>query len=410
MKLTGFSFEKAAFYLTCGSVISILFSIAISNILLTLAFAALLLSSQKMRFPPFWIPLLVFFLGTVASLILSPDPSSGRPAIRKFFCFLTVLVVYSTIRSLDRVRTILLIATGIVAFSALWSLVQFGQKVTQAQDAGRPFYVYYMQERITGFMSHWMTLGGQEMIVSLMACSLVYFWLDQRWKSWIGVALIVIAASLAAGFARSLWLGTFCGAVYLTWFWKRWALALIPIPIVLLMVVNPFDVRDRAISAFRPHGDVDSNLFRVVVRRAGIEMIKAHPWFGLGPEQVKAHLVDWIPADVPRPLPTGWYGHVHNLYVQYAAERGIPTLLVFLWMLAKITYDFVQALRRTSPSDVDVRAILHGAIAMMIGILIVAYYEVNLGDSEVLILFLAVVSCGYVAVDRTRAAPSLPVP
>jgi putative inorganic carbon (hco3(-)) transporter len=399
MKITQLQFEQAAFYLTCGSVAAILCSIAVSNILLALAFAALLLSNQKMRFPPFWLPLVLFFAGTVVSVLLSADPQSGRPAIRKFFVFLTVLVVYSTVRSVDRVRGLLMVCAGIAALSALWSLIQFAQKVSRAQAAGQPFYEYYMHERIGGFMSHWMTLGGQEMIILLMICALIFFSSAKRWNILLMAAAAMIGVSIAAGWTRIIWLATFCGIVYLTWFWKRWVLALLPVPVLLLLLVNPFDLRERMISAFRPHGDTDSNEFRVVVRRAGIRMVAAHPWFGLGPERVKAELKDWIPADVPRPLPMGWYGHVHNLYVQYAAERGIPTLLAFLCMLGKILYDFVRALRRPGAVNRDARAILHGAIAMMIGILISGYYEVNLGDSEVLILFLGVVSCAYVAAD-----------
>jgi len=34
---------------------------------------------------------------------------------------------------------------------------------------------------------------------------------------------------------------------------------------------------------------------------------------------------DCVPADVRRPLPDGWYGHLHNIYLQFAAERGILT-------------------------------------------------------------------------------------
>lgn len=399
-RLTEYSFENAAFYLTCASVVSILFSIAVSNILLVLAFAALLMSHQRMRFPPFWIPLLLFFAGTIVSLVLSTDPQAGRPAVRKFFVFLIVLVVYSTVRTLDRVRAVMVTAAGIMTFSALWSLVQFAQKVAQARDLGRQFYTYYVEERITGFMSHWMTIGGQEMIVLLMACSVLLFSTDRKWKPWLLAAIAVIAASLLAGFTRSIWFGTFCGLLYLIWFWRRWLLLLVPIPIVILLLANPFAIRDRVLSVFQPHGSTDSNQFRVIVRHAGIDMAKAHPWFGLGPEQVKAQLKDWIPPSVPRPLPAGWYGHVHNLYVQYAAERGIPTMLAFMWILGKILYDYIHALRRTGPRDGEVRAILHGAIAMMIGILAVAYYEVNLGDSEVLILFLSVVACGYVAIDN----------
>ena len=62
-------------------------------------------------------------------------------------------------------------------------------------------------------------------------------------------------------------------------------------------------------------------------------MIRAHPWFGLGPEEVKLQFNSYVPPDIPRPLPEGWYGHLHNIYLQYAAERGIPTMLLMLWML-----------------------------------------------------------------------------
>jgi O-antigen ligase len=235
-----------------------------------------------------------------------------------------------------------------------------------------------------------------------MACSFLFFSGERRWKAWIAGAVAIITVSLLVGFTRSVWLGTFCGAVYLVWMWRRWLLLLIPLPIIALMLINPFDVRERVMSAVRPHGDTDSNEFRVICRRAGIAMIKAHPWFGLGPERVKAELKDWIPADVPRPLPAGWYGHLHNIYLHYAADRGIPTALALMWMLGKMLFDFILGLRRLGPEQTEARAVLHGAIAMMIGILVVGYYEVNLGDSEVLILFLAVVSCGYVALDHVR--------
>ncbi len=403
MRPSEFSFEKAAFYLTCASVVSIIFSIAVSNILLTLAFAALLISNQRMRFPPFLLPLAVFFVGTVISLLVSVDPSGGRPQVRKFFVYLVVLVVYSTIRRLVQVRAVLLIATGIMTFSALWSLVQFAHKWMAARDLGRDFYTYYMGERITGFMSHWMTLGGQEMIITLMAGSLLLFSAERRWKPWIGAALAMIAVSILVGFTRSIWFGTFLGCVYLLWFWKRWVLALVPIPILLLLLLNPFDVRERVSSVFHPHGDTDSNEFRVICRRAGLRMIADHPWFGLGPEQVKAQLLNYIPADVPRPLPSGWYGHLHNIYLHYAAERGIPTMLALMWMLGKMLYDFLRALGRCGPEDQEARAILRGAVAVMIGMLLVGYFELNLGDSEVLILFLSVMTCGYIAADSVAA-------
>lgn len=398
MLLKNLSFDQAAMWLAFASVISMLFSIAVANIFLAAAFVVLLVSKRPLRFPPFWLPLVAFFVGTVISLVFSVDPRGGRPAVRKFFVFLVVLVVYSTVRRLAHARALILSATGIMTCSAAWSLLQFAHKVREAHALGRPFYGYYTSERITGFTSHWMTLGGEEMILALMASALLFFGASGWWKPWTSAALGVILASLLFGYTRSIWLGTCLGAVYLLWLWKRWWTLAVPIGLALLIAANPFGVRERVRSAIQPHGDTDSNEFRHVCRRAGIAMIKAHPWFGLGPEQVKAQLKQWIPADVPRPLPTGWYGHLHNIYLQYAAERGIPTAIALFAMIGKILYDFLRGVRRPEMTP-EGRAVLRGAIAVTIGMLAVGFFEVNLGDSEVLSTFLAVVACGYVALD-----------
>jgi putative inorganic carbon (HCO3(-)) transporter len=96
-------------------------------------------------------------------------------------------------------------------------------------------------------------------------------------------------------------------------------------------------------------------------------------------------------------LPPGYYGHLHNMYIHYAAERGVPAMLALMWMLLWALADFVRALRRSDAGSSQ-RWLLHAAIAVMIGILIGGYEELNLGDSEVLGMFLAVMGCGYVAV------------
>ena len=53
---------------------------------------------------------------------------------------------------------------------------------------------------------------------------------------------------------------------------------------------------------------------------------------------------------------------------------------------------------RTPREDRERRWILHGCIAVMLGVLAAAFYEHNLGDGEVLTLFLAICACGYRAV------------
>ena len=79
---------RGARWLAFGSAAAILLGIAPSQILLALSFAALLACGEKLRLPRIRLPLALFMLGTVISLLLSDDPVAGLPQIRKFYVFL----------------------------------------------------------------------------------------------------------------------------------------------------------------------------------------------------------------------------------------------------------------------------------------------------------------------------------
>jgi putative inorganic carbon (hco3(-)) transporter len=390
--------DRGAFYLTCGALISILFSIAVSQILLALALAALLVSSHPIRLPPIKLPLALFMAVTVISLLASGHIQQGMPQIRKFYVFFILLVVYSTFRNLAEIRAIVLLWSGVATLSAARSMFQFWRVYQQSQELGRSFYDLYVGARITGFMSHWMTFGGEEMIVLLLLASYLFFSREPRWKRAGWICAAILAISMVLGFTRSIFLLGFpAGLLYLLWFWKKWLVAALPAVVLIALFLGPRALRERAISVVQPHGEVDSNQHRSVLRKTGILMIRAHPWLGLGPEQIKYQFDQWVPADA-RPLPVGYYGHLHNIYLQYAAERGVPALLIFLSLIAKILWDFSRALRRKLANP-EARFALHGAIAVIIAILAEGLAEYNLGDSEVLTMFLAVVAFGYLAVE-----------
>jgi O-antigen ligase len=400
--------DRAAFYLICGSLISILFSIAASQILLGLALAALLLSSERIRLPPIKLPLALFFTGTVISWLASGHIHDGTPQIRKFFVFTVLLVVYSTFRKISEIRALALIWAAVTTLSAVRSLFQFGQKYQESQELHRNFYEFYIGQRITGFMSHWMTFGGEEMIVLLFLLALLFFSIERRWKAAGWFCAAVLSLSLVLGFTRSIFLLGFpVGLLYLLWFWHKWMVAAVPVLAVIAFLVAPPALKERVTSIMQPHGQTDSNLHRSITRRTGLEMIRAHPLLGLGPEVMKdpAQFDRYVPADIARPLPTGWYGHLHNIYIQYAAERGIPTMLAMMWLIGKVLWDFASALRG-KPSSTEARFVLHGAIAVILAILAEGLLEYNLGDSEVLTLFLAMIAFGYVAKEAADVAGS----
>ena len=395
---------RVARWLTFGSAVTILVSIAASQILLGLALAALLLSGARMRLPRIWIPLCLFLLGTLISLALSPDPAAGLPQVRKIFVFTMLLVTFSTLRDMLVIRRLFLCWAGAGALISLRGFVQFGHKVQEAHASGRPFYDYYIAERITGFMSHWMTFGGEEMFALLMTSAFLFFACLARKRAWVWLlCAFLMALALLLGFTRSIWLASAGAGLYLLWFWKRLLAVVLPVVLLLIALLSPASIRERFTSLLRP-GKSDSNQHRIVTWRTGLEMIRAHPWFGLGLEEVKPEFDRYVPADIPRPLPDGWYGHLHNIYLQYAAERGIPTMLCMLWILGQILYDCVRRLWRLSPGRSDLKFMLHGAVAVVIATMIAGVFEYNLGDSEVLTMFLVVVGSAYSAMECDGAA------
>jgi O-antigen ligase len=393
-------FERAAPLLTFGSAVTIIVSIAASQILLGLALAALLLSGERLRLPRIKLALGLFLLLTVISLLFSGDIADGLPQIRKFFVFFELLVVFSCVRDLGLVRWLFLAWAGLATLSAFRGFIQFAAKVREAHMLDRPFYLYYVSSRITGFTSHWNTFSELEMFALLMLAAFLFFSPHARKRAWLWMTcLVIIALAIVLAETRGVYFATAIAGSYLIWFWNRKLILLVPVAIVIAFLASPSVLRERFESIV--HGKrEDSNTFRIVAWRTGIQMIEAHPLLGLGPDGTKYHFKEYIPADIPRPLPDGFYQHLHNVYLQYAAERGIPALLVFLWFLGQLLLDFWRGVSSLPAEPTDRRFVLHGAIAVILATIIQGFVEVDLGDSHVLAAFLVVVACGYLAIDK----------
>jgi putative inorganic carbon (HCO3(-)) transporter len=359
--------QRAAQWLAFGSAVSILFSIAASQILLALALVALLLSGAPLRLPRIRLPLALFMLGTVVAWLASGSIAAGLPQIRKFYVFAELLVVFSAIRDMELIRWLFLTWAGFGGIAAGWGLVQFVQKLQQARAAQSDNYTYYVGERITGFMSHWNTFSAQEMFALIMLGAFLLFAPGVKRRAlWIAAAALLALAVLLAE-TRAVWIATAVASLYLVWFWRRWLIPVVPVVIALAFLVSPPVIRERFTSLIHPK-TVDSNEFRSVTRRTGLRMIEAHPWLGLGPEGPKYRFDEFVPPDI-QTRPDGWYGHLHNVYLQYAAERGIPTMLMMMWMLAQILYDFWKGLHGLPAGPSNRKYLLHGGIAVVLATL-----------------------------------------
>ncbi len=392
---------KTASWATFLSIATSVVSIAASQILLGAALLALLLQRRKLSLPAYILPLCLYIAGTVISGLASGTPMLGMPQYKKVFVFLIVLCVVNTFRSVLEVRNLLLTIVGTSTLSAGWSLVQYWRKWDYAHQNGIDFASSYIAFRITGFMSHWMTFSGHIMIALLILMAFVCFAVCARanWR-WIAPVALLLAVALVLGQTRAMWIGTLIGMIYLLWQKDKRMILALPFLAGAVYFVSPENVQQRVVSIVQPR-ELDSNSHRKATWAIGWQIVKSHPLLGIGPQMVKYRNKEFVPRWLGT-LPDGYYEHLHNIYFQTAAERGIPTLLMLLWMVAWILRDALRGLRFLALGAGDARFVLQAIIAVILSILVSGLFENNLGDSEVLLLFLGISQCVYAVVPVTQ--------
>jgi O-antigen ligase len=110
--------------------------------------------------------------------------------------------------------------------------------------------------------------------------------------------------------------------------------------------------------------------------------------------------------------------HLHNVPLQIAAERGLPTLAAWAWFVIALLGALFRMFRQAGPRAQTGQAALAGrvehperqrmlAAAAMAGtaaMLAAGLFEYNFGDSEFLMLFLVLITLPFAAARQADAA------
>lgn len=378
--------------------VSGLFSIAVSHAALGVTLALLLASRKPWRMPPLALPLGLFLGWTVVSAAANGHFAEALPQFKKFYVFLALPVAYTLFDTVDRRRRLLQGWFAAAFIAVAIGGVQFVARVQGARAAGEDFVTFYAPDRITGFFSHWMTFSQAGLLVfgSITAYLLYSHSARRAPRIWLAVACC-LAAGLVLSFTRSVWLALLVLTIHFVAWVKPRLLWLAPVAAVVVLLAAPGAVQQR----IRSIGDTSANAGRLLMWQTGAKMIRDKPLFGVGPERVGPLFREYLDPSVTE-LPPAYYGHLHSIYVHYPAERGLPALIFLLWLLGKIFWDCQLALRRVAPGRSDNRATVHAALAGVLAVFVVGAFDVTLGDSEVLALFLTLVALGYAAMPRSQ--------
>lgn len=401
MRLSIRHLESIGHVASIGSLVASLLSITVSHILLGIAIVTTFRQWKSARYPKGAWLLVAFFLLTLLSVVAANDIRTAWPYLRKFFVLLLVPCIAATFAGPAYARRTFLTIAALGVSSATLGIAQYFSKYLAAARSGQDFVEAYTGSRITGFMSHWSTFSEGIMIAFLLIGAYLLFTPRRLWPL-VMATLIGVAILLAE--TRGVWFAVLGGVLYLVWCWRPRYVVAVPIAVVITFVASPRAVQERAISILRPRGDLDSNAHRIALLRTGVRMVVAHPILGLGPGNTLRRFDHYAPADIARPFPKTWYlGHLHNTYVQYAAERGVPAMASLVAFILWTCWRTARWARFSGQHS----WLGHAVVAALIGVLIAGCFEHNLGDSETLQLSLGLLTIGGLLADYGSTPPSL---
>jgi O-antigen ligase len=384
--------EPWIFGLTAASAVAVLVSIAAAEILLAMACLSwLLFRPRRMVWPGYVIPLLVFMATTVLSLAMSSQPSIGMGVVRKFVLFAMGLLAANFVIDDDRARLCYAALLGVAAVTSLAALGQFALRYMKFQATQSLTDDPTVLARITGFMGHWMTFSGEQLLIWCAAVPAVVV-LGRRWLLPLGI----VGAALVLSFTRSAWLGALGGFLAVGLLLPRKIVIGVVVPLALVVAAASGLIYHRISLSFEQQ-DFSPDSSRLVMAITGFQMIQDHPIFGVGPERIHTEFPRYYHGN---DLANFYYGHLHNNILQIAAERGLLCLAAFLWFIFEVYADLGRMLKTAADKS---RWNILSAIAAVTGFLIAGLFEYNFGDSEVLLLLLFIISLPYGTYETRRA-------
>lgn len=376
-----FGLDRAALWLLLAFVAALQLSIAVAGILLTAslaAWAALLIRDRaRPTAPAFMVPLAVYAAATLVSAAFSLDPAASIVDSKQLVLLLIVPMVYYVARG-SSANLVVDVILAVGAISAGYGIVQYG-------------VLHYdsLRMRPDGALTHYMTYSGTLMLVLCAAVARLVF--ATRERTWPALVMPALVLALAVSLGRNAWVGA-CVAVALLLALRDFRLvALLPVAIAILLVAAPDSVTNRVMSMFDLRDPTNQD--RVAMLEAGADIVRDHPLTGVGPAMVPRVYEQYRPDYAVQKLNP----HLHNVLMQIAAERGLPALAIWVWLMVTLSMLLVRLFRSGRE-----RLLTATAMAATAAMLAAGLFEYNFGDSEFLMLYLVLITLPFAALNSER--------
>lgn len=340
---------------------------------------AVTVGRERVEVPPFFWPLVVYAALTLVAAAFSYEPRASFLGSKQLVLFALVPITYRFATG-TRGSTMTTVIVSCAAASAAFGIFQY------------EILHYDLGRRPQGTLGHWMTYSGLLMLVFSIALARVLYGKGDR--TWAALVMPALAVAIAVSFTRSAMVGVCAAAAVLFALKDLRLFAVVPVVVAIFIALAPGKVYQRFVSIFDLNDP--TNRDRVAMLHEGERMIRSHPLTGIGPNMVVRLYADYRGPDAVEQINP----HLHNVPLQIAAERGLPALAVWLWFVVALVRDLWRRF-----ANGHSRFLAASALACVAALLTAGMFEYNFGDSEVLMLFLIVITLPAAA-DRGLSPPT----
>ncbi|MCG8458854.1 MAG: O-antigen ligase family protein [Holophagales bacterium] len=369
--------RKVGFWLFAAHLLTI-WGLALSNAFMGLTALWVWVHRRQLRASgPAWRDLAVLFVPAglygvffVVSILGAIEPAVSLGELRDLLSFATLGLAPILVRGEAEVRRVVRLFAGMVVLLAVHGI---GQSLLT--DYGS------LHRRIVGLFSHYQTFAGVLLLGTLVWAAHLATRAWRQPAAWLALGVTVWALLLTL--TRGAWVAPAVSLVVLAVLLSRWRVVLagaVALTVVFAFFAPPSWVE--RVSSIQDLRDV-SNYDRLCMAEAAIYMVSERPLFGIGPEMVLERYPIYRHPTAPRAT----VPHLHNAFLQRAAEQGLVGLTAYLWIMVAA---LVLAFRGFRDEGVGgARADLYLTVLLvLVGFNVAGLFEDNWRDTELRRLFL----------------------
>lgn len=300
-------------------------------------------SLARRRFTIPFTPLTIPLLAMLAAVSISAYQATNLSlTLKEGLKWLELILVYLfVVAEMGTVRQALSIILMLLAGAAIEALLGAGQFVL---GVGPEFFAIGRFMRAYGTFEQPNPYAGYLGMLIPLAVGLLLTRPSPKVRNYTLAAWLLALGAVGMSLSRGAWLGIALAFILMALFWSRRSRILLSVgtlastPAAALAFLNllPTELSSRLATALDYFRFVDVTqeqvttqnwavIERVAHWQAALDMIAAHPLFGVGAGNYPA-VYEWYAVQ-------GWaeaLGHAHNFYLNVAAETGIPGLMIYL--------------------------------------------------------------------------------